>query len=81
MLYVGLGRNLFLTISEQDYFCRRHFGPDYFFTTESYKYRGYRDNFMLKNCFRDDFMLNSGFHKAFATVNSGSRDNCTLQEE
>ena len=38
-----------------------------FFITQSYKYRGYRDNFMLNNGFRDNYMLNSGFHKAFAT--------------
>ena len=58
----------FRIISEQDYFFRWPFWPNYYFLKiESYRYRGYRDNFMLNNGFRDNYMLNSGFHKAFAT--------------
>ena len=60
------GSEIFLgTISEQGYFFRQPFGPDYFFITESYKYRGFRDNFMLNSSFHDNYMLNSGFHKKF----------------
>ena len=71
-------------------FFRRPFGPDYFFITESYKYRGFRNNFMLNSGFRDNYMLNSGFHNKFRLnsgfchkfkLNLGFRDNCTLQEE
>ena len=43
----------------------RLFGPVYFFQTESYKYRGFRDNFMLNNGFRDNYALNAGFHNKF----------------
>ena len=35
-----------------------------FLITKSYKYRGFRDNFMLNNGFRDNYMVNSDFHKA-----------------
>ena len=57
---------------------------------ESYKYRGFRNNFMLNSGFRDNYMLNSGFHAKFRLnscfwhqfkLNLGFRDNCTLQEE
>ena len=40
-------------------------GRNIFFTTESYKYRGFRDNFMLNNGFRDSYVLNSGFNNKF----------------
>ena len=33
-----------------------------FFIIEIYKYRGFRDNFMLNSGFRDNNMLNAGFH-------------------
>ena len=73
----------FRTISEQGNFFA---GP----ITESYKYRGFRDNFMLNSGFRDNYMLNSGFHNKFRLnsgfchkfkLNLGFRNNCTLQEE
>ena len=72
---------------------RRYTGPSgriIFFITESYKYRGFRDNFMPKSGFRDNYMLNSGFHNKFRLnsdfchkfkLNLGFHDNCTLQEE
>ena len=68
----GLGswswpENFFRTISEQDNFFAGPSGRIIFFITKSYKYRGFRDNFMLNNGFRDNYMVNSDFHKAFAT--------------
>ena len=62
----------------------------FFLMPESYKYRGFCNNFMLNSGFRDNFMLNSGFHTKFRLnsclchqfkLNLGFRDNCTLQEE
>ena len=47
----------FRTISELGYFFAFH--------NQSYKYRGFRDNFMLNSGFRDNYMLNSGFHNKF----------------
>ena len=79
-----LGQNFFLDnigARLSDYF---------FFITENYKYRGFRDNFMLNSGFLDNYMLNSGFHNKFRLksgfchkfkFNLSFRDNCTLQEE
>ena len=62
-----------------------------FLMPESYKYRGFRNNFMRNSGFHDNYMLiNSGFHTKFRLnscfchqfkLNLGFRDNCTLQEE
>ena len=50
--------NFFRTISEQGYFFPRPFGPDYFFLMpESYRYRGFRNNFMLNySGFRNNYI-------------------------
>ena len=78
----GLGlmsgpENFFRTISEQGYFFAGPSGRIIFFITEIYKYRGFRDNFMLimvfatTMCLIQAFTTNSGLIQAFAT-NSNS---------
>ena len=82
----GLGiffraKKFFRTILEQDYFFRRHFGPDYFFYNQKLWYTciGFRDNLCLIQAFATTTCLIQAFATTSCSIEAFATNSHSIQ--